>query len=59
MPHGKPGLAPAGGKEEPTATFGHVFKAKKYSLEMHVDISDPPNLALLAFLITAWDRIQI
>jgi len=34
-------LAPPGEKEEPTAIYGRVFKAKKYSLEMHVDISDP------------------
>ena len=29
-------LAPPGEKEEPTATFGRVFKAKKYPLEKHV-----------------------
>ena len=58
----RPFPAPPGGKEEPTATFGHVFKAKTYSLEMHVDINDPPTLTLLAFLITAGEtefKLQI
>ena len=33
-------LAPPGEKEEPTATFGLVFKVEKYSLDMRVDMND-------------------
>ncbi len=49
----RPFAAPPGEKEEPTATFGHVFKAKKYSLEMHVDIISSPTAALLSTVSTA------
>jgi hypothetical protein len=56
----RPFAAPPGEKEEPTATFGHVFKAKKYSLEMHVDIISSPTAALLSTVSTAGGgRIQI
>ena len=49
----RPFPAPPGGKEEPTAIFGHVFKARKYSLDKHVDIISSPIAALLSTVSTA------